>query len=236
MNEEWRPASGYEGIYEVSNLGNVRSVSRTITDYRGFKRSKKGKIIHQGISISGYNIACLCNGKLTKEKQALVHRLVAQAFIPNPENKPQVNHIDGNKLNNHVENLEWATGSENQKHAVEHGLRVGLQGDKHPDAALTSEQVSEIRKKITNNEATLNELVNQYNLSYSTIYKAATGLKYKNCNTPPVVLSRKKYSDELANEICHERYTNNVSIEELAQQHNIAPSTVYMLLRRNHKA
>lgn len=103
MNEEWRDVKGYEGIYKVSNLGNVFSVEK--------KRLRK---LQNGTH--GYKIVILYKNKKSAHKQ--VHRLVAEAFIPNLNNLEQVNHIDGDKKNNCVENLEWVTRQENSFHAV----------------------------------------------------------------------------------------------------------------------
>lgn len=115
MNEIWMPIAGYEDRYEVSNTGKVRSLN-----YRMTGKKKELKPITQG---KGYHAVGLCkNGKMRWGK---VHRLVADAFIPNPENKREVNHKDGNKKNNHADNLEWATASENQKHAYRIGLKRG---------------------------------------------------------------------------------------------------------------
>lgn len=98
---------GYEGLYEVSNLGNVRSLDRYVNHWQGGKCLKRGTLLAFGHNSGGYSLVKLCdNGK---EKTAKVHRLVAQAFIPNPDNLPWVNHIDENPANNTVSNLEWCT-------------------------------------------------------------------------------------------------------------------------------
>lgn len=109
MKEIWKDIKGYKGIYQVSNLGNVKSLPRK-TNNQYYKGSYLKQYIYKGY-------LKLQLTKHSKSKWFLVHRLVAQAFIPNPENKPQVNHIDGNKLNNSINNLEWVTNSENQIHS-----------------------------------------------------------------------------------------------------------------------
>lgn len=116
MNEIWHPCVGFETHYEVSNLGNVRSIERMVNNRLGNGlRKSPAKSLKQGKSKSGYLIVSFCVDGV-KSNQT-VHRLVARAFISNESNKPQVNHKDGNKHNNCVDNLEWATVSENAKHA-----------------------------------------------------------------------------------------------------------------------
>ncbi len=118
MNEIWRDISGYEEIYQVSNLGNVMSLK-----YNG---GNKKQLLKQGKTKTGYYFVCLCkNGNV---KLYRVHRLVAETFIPKILNKEWINHKDGNKLNNNVNNLEWCTPSENNIHALKTKLRVGLRG------------------------------------------------------------------------------------------------------------
>lgn len=108
MSEIWKPVAGYEDIYEVSADGQVRNVKRA-----GRKMA--------GVTVThGYKAVTLY--KEGQRKMMLLHRVVAEAFIPNPENKPQVNHINGNKADNRVENLEWATAQENLDHAKKTGL------------------------------------------------------------------------------------------------------------------
>lgn len=105
-NEIWKDVKGYEGLYQVSNLGRVKSL-----DYDGSKKER----IMSPYNVHGYSRVRLFNDK--KRVSTSVHRLVAGAFISNPENKPFVNHIDGNKSNNKIENLEWCNNSENLIHA-----------------------------------------------------------------------------------------------------------------------
>lgn len=112
MQEVWKPVKGYEGVYEVSSLGNVASLNYRCTGRR--------QLLRQGIATVGYPVVLLSFGE--KAKMAYVHRLVADTFIPNPDEKPQVNHLDGNKRNNAVSNLEWCSGQENMKHAARTGL------------------------------------------------------------------------------------------------------------------
>lgn len=111
MEEIWKDIQGYEGLYQVSNLGNVKS----------FHKQQEGCILKFCHNTFGYKFVHLHKGKHTKN--AVVHRLVAGAFIENSNNKRCVNHIDGNKFNNCVTNLEWCTHGENNQHAFDNGLR-----------------------------------------------------------------------------------------------------------------
>ena len=105
MIEEWRPVVGYEGLYEVSNTGQVRSLDRYVKYSNGRIHLYKGKVLSPGIKPDGYLLINLCcNGK---HNTIRVHRLVTEAFLPNPDNLPEVNHKDEDKTNNRVENLEW---------------------------------------------------------------------------------------------------------------------------------
>lgn len=112
--EIWKDVKGYEGLYQVSNLGCIRSLDRIIINSIGVKTKYRGKLLKQNISKFGY-----CRINLThaqKREYFFVHRLIAQSFIPNPNNLPFVNHKDFNKINNHVNNLEWITGRDNIHH------------------------------------------------------------------------------------------------------------------------
>lgn len=116
----WKNVVNYEGFYEISNEGDVRGVDRSVKTKNGFNKKIGSKNLKQRENISGYLIVYLF--KNGKKKCQFIHRLIAEAFIPNPLKKPQINHINGIKLDNAISNLEWVTGSENMKHAVKMGL------------------------------------------------------------------------------------------------------------------
>lgn len=114
MKEIWKPLKDYEGRYEVSNLGNIRSLNYHLTGKMQLLKQQKNKDGYLYVSVpKEYN----------KRRQILIHRAVAMAFIENPLNKPEVNHKDGNKQNNNSDNLEWVTMQENQRHAWTNGLK-----------------------------------------------------------------------------------------------------------------
>lgn len=110
MTETWRAVTGFEGLYEVSNLGRVKSLERCVPNNGGWQRRRE-KILRPHYSKTGHAMVMLC--KDSKVYPSLVHRLVAIAFIPNPENKPVVDHIDTDATNNRVDNLRWVTVREN---------------------------------------------------------------------------------------------------------------------------
>lgn len=118
----WKPVNGYEGLYEVSEGGEVRSCDRYIkANIRHVKsRLIKGKTLFQNLKSNGYKTVDLC--KDGKVKTTLVHRIVAEAFLPNPDGLRFVNHKDSDRTNNAVSNLEWVTSSENRKHGMEKGF------------------------------------------------------------------------------------------------------------------
>lgn len=117
--EIWKDIRGYEGLYQVSNLGRIKSTSPGLKFVKG---SPSELIMKQSLSSSGYLHVQLYKAHVPAT--VLVHKVVAQAFIDNPEGKPEVNHIDSDRTNNRVSNLEWATKSENMKHSFNRGYHV----------------------------------------------------------------------------------------------------------------
>lgn len=121
-NEEWRDVVGYEGRYQVSSMGRVKSLERTFIDNSGRKRTVKERILKPAFNVWGYLFVNLCAGG--KRKMYTVHRLVCQVFHENPDNKSDVNHINEDKTDNRACNLEWMTHKENCNHGTRN-IRAG---------------------------------------------------------------------------------------------------------------
>lgn len=120
MKEIWKDIKNYEGLYQISNLGRVKSLKKYVNHSGNSKRVVNEKILKPVIDNTKYFVVSLW--KDNKHTRPHIHRLVAETFISNLENKPHINHIDGNKLNNSVNNLEWCTPKENIIHAYKIGL------------------------------------------------------------------------------------------------------------------
>ena len=168
--EIWRWIEGCEGRYQISNFGRVKSMPNC--------RRFEAKILKPWLNRQGYLIIDLCiNGR---GKHFPVHQLVARAFIPNPENKPEPNHEDGNKLNNFVGNLKWVTRAENVKHSFEMGLQP--KGEDAPNAKLTNAQREEIRQIVVikgDPEFGINALARKYGVTQGVIRQVLYGYKAK---------------------------------------------------------
>lgn len=159
MREIWKDVIGFEGKYQISNFGRIKSLN--------YNNTHKEKIMK--LSLDKYGYTKLSIAKNNKDYSKTIHRLVAQAFIPNPENKSQINHKNGVKTDNRVENLEWCTVSENHKHAFKNKLRENRKGEDCNFTKLTKEQVNEIRKRFKYEKITKRQLAKEYIVTESNI-------------------------------------------------------------------
>ena len=160
--EEWRDVVGWAGLYEVSNLGRVRSLSR---------KCCRGRVLRPTRNVWGcYYAVDLSNKTVGRKARFYVHRLVAVAFVPNPLALPEVNHLNGAKTDNSVINLEWATASQNAKHASLHGLMA--RGESQGLAKLTEQEVVAIRREFRSG-FTQTEIAARYGVCRSTIDRVA---------------------------------------------------------------
>lgn len=141
MKEIWKPIKDYEDFYEVSNFGRIKALSKTVNKGK-CHRSWKEHYLKYGLDNSGYYRTNL--SKDGTNKTIKVHRIVAQTFIDNPENKPTVNHINGIKTDNRVENLEWCTQNENMQHACDNKLKRN-NGEHNTQHKLTYDDICYIR-------------------------------------------------------------------------------------------
>ena len=169
--ELWKWIAGYEGLYKISNFGRVKSFPRQ-------GASTEFKIRKPILTKRGYLQICLYKG--CKEKAFKIHRLVAEAFIPNPENKPEVNHKYGMKFDCYFENLEWATPKENMKHAMNTGLSPT--GTNRNTAKLTKEDVKFIREHYIPRHPKFGAaaFARRFNVLRSSIQDVIKGKSYKN--------------------------------------------------------
>jgi len=170
--EIWKPIVGYEGIYEISNLGNVKSLSRKVFFLDTF-RVVREKILKSNTNRYGYVTFTLSNDSIMKTVTA--HRLVAIAFIDKIYGKEYINHIDGVKSNNTIENLEWCTISENNKHSFATGLNTSPKGTGHYNSKFEEKDIVFIR----NSQLSESKLALKYNVNRATIGKIKRFERYK---------------------------------------------------------
>lgn len=172
MKEEWRNIKGYEGYYQVSNLGRIRSVKRKLCD----GKTRRGAVVKGFPDRNGYYRIVL--HKEAKMHRYMVHRLVASAFIDNPHNYPMINHIDEDKSNNAVTNLEWC----DCKYNINYGTRTKrASGENTKNSKLTTDNVKEIRNIYIpkSKEFGAMALANKYGVSQSAIVRAVSKRNWK---------------------------------------------------------
>lgn len=171
--EEWRPVVGYEGYYMVSNLGRVRSLTiwtKLVRNGVEYERKRRGRVLKQQNCSNGYKQVHLAKDGLHKIHR--VHRIVAEAFVDNPVNLPEVNHKDGDKQNNCASNLEWCTHSYNTHYRDyrKHGERNGM-------SKLKANQVKEIKRRRESGEK-LKTIADDFGISVHHVSNIARGVRW----------------------------------------------------------
>jgi hypothetical protein len=167
MNEIWKPIKGYEDYYEVSTKGRIRTIERYIT-LPTHKYLKKQKLLTQFIDGRGYFHIKLYDGS-GKPKSTTVHRVVAITFLDNPNNLLEINHIDHNKHNNCLDNLEWVSRGENIKHSYVHRDPKTYKGSGNKNSKLTEQEVIDIRSEYKTGTVTYKKLAIKYNVGITLI-------------------------------------------------------------------
>ena len=174
MDKIFKAIEGYEGLYEVSECGCVRSLDRYVNGSKSDKVFKKGVELSHAVNRKGYAFLKLSKNGIGK--CVTVHKLVASTFLKRPDNATQVNHLDGDKLNNHYKNLKWCTQSENIRHAFDNGLNkgsmIGVFGENHPRSALTDAERDNLREDRLSGML-VKDCVKKYGVSARTVYRVA---------------------------------------------------------------
>ena len=214
--EEWKDIEGYNGDYQVSTFGRVKSF-------------KKGKtmILKPQLRVDYLGVAISIDGK---QKQRRVHVLVAQAFIPNPDNKPEVNHDDGHKFNCHVSNLYWATSSENMQHAVRTGLKKS--GVENPTAKIKDEaDIIYIRGNPDN--LSQQQLAEMFGMDRSSISAIQLGKTWNNAGGTNRQAKPKnpRVPDEIRAKIRADWATGLYTKAALARKYGVGETTIRRIIR-----
>lgn len=178
-DEKWKPMFGYEEYCEASTLGRIKVLQRKVTDKNGKIKNVKEKILCLGYYSNGYEQFSISIDN--KRHTGIVHRLIAKTFIPNPENYPVVNHKNGIRDDNRVENLEWCTQGYNRKHSFrELGEKPrNMSGEKNTNSALTEQDVIKIRKLHNVFNCSAIDTAKLYGVKPACISKIITGRTWK---------------------------------------------------------
>lgn len=210
MEEIWKDIEGYEGLYQVSNLGRIKRCSRKNMDSKARQRTFKELILKENIDKSGY---CYVNLYKNEKKAYKIHRLVAQTFIPNIQKKPQVNHKDGNKKNNTVKNLEWVTREENIQHAYKNNLIRSLKIPKE-----------ELLDLYFNKKYTLKAIGNIYGYSDDAVRRVFFNYGFK--------VSRNKSRVNVTKEWLAEQLKQGKTQKMISQEYNISSGYLSELCKK----
>tara|TARA_R110000851_G_scaffold298994_5_gene454801 strand:+ start:39 stop:590 length:552 start_codon:yes stop_codon:yes gene_type:complete len=176
MEEIWKDIENYEGFYQVSNLGKVRSLDRSVTGKDGIIQKLKGRNLKGAFNNKGYPTCCLCRNAILKT--VLISRLVAKSFVDNPNMLPVVDHIDDKPKNNNYKNLRWCTQSFNIQKSHDLGRSPAVCGEAHRSAKLNDMKVLTILTLLKNGK-TVTELAKEYGVTYSSIAGIKNGLYWK---------------------------------------------------------
>lgn len=255
MDEEWRPVKGYEEDYEVSNLGRVRSVDRYIKCSHDGTHLYKGRILRQENKYGNLDdnpnykrVGLSHNGKVIRKS---VHRLVAEAFLENndPTRLTEVNHKNGIRSDNFVDNLEWVSREENRAHAVENGfctpsddkrqLRLGV-----TNGTILNDHDVCIARELYSNGYGVREITEWYGhvVNEETMRKAIDGRTYKHVtDVDPVPLRRARKTYHVHPNLrftqdeeirIAERYTNGEKATDLSKELGVSESCIYRIIKR----
>jgi hypothetical protein len=165
MKEIWKDIPNYEGLYQVSSLGRVKSLERRVKNKDSFRKVRE-RILSSNDNGSGY--LCVQLSRKLKRENLLIHRLVAICFVKNPKNLPIINHKDGVKTNNAPENLEWCTQMDNIVHSIKNKL-VDQKGEKHHSSKLKKEDVIKIRELYKKNHLGYAKIGLLFNVSWGCV-------------------------------------------------------------------
>lgn len=231
VDEEWGPVFG-SSIYMVSNKGRVVRLPYVLTYYTSkgteVNHTYDLKILNTPLDSDGYPVVGITydSGEM---KNKHIHRLVAEAFIPNPEGKPTVNHIDGNKQNNSITNLEWATWQENNKHAISTGLRISIVPVKCLDNGFIYESIADAAMQLgLNSESIRTSIEGNYRMN-----EGYTFIKLDGSITDEVQYAKKLFDEWLwrsnnkkVKVICLDEDRTFKSIRECAKEYNVDPGAI----------
>lgn len=181
ITEEWKDIVEYQGSYQISNLGRVKSLARYVKSRWGKYRLLKERILKSSQDKDGY----FTIGASFKNKpiHLRIHRLVAKAFVPNPSNKPEVNHKDCNKQNNTYSNLEWVDDYEQAQHAWKMGVCLYPKGSKHGNSKLTEQDIPIILERIKSGEM-IKDIAKDYNIVATAITRIKKGTRWNHVARP----------------------------------------------------